>query len=472
MIVLNGHWLVKVILTHRPANRTAAGLVADRYNCDNRPSGSLASLIWGFILHPVSHQHHTTYVHDDTACEECDLLIPATPLAVGEASHCPRCGHTLSQHLPQQELRPISYGFAALIMFVLSNSFTFMSFSAKGIGQEMTFLQCISTLVDEGYLFLSAVLSITLIGLPLVYIGSIMLVLWRLDKNLHSHALRSLGRLLCRIKPWLMVDVFLVGVLISLVKLMGMADIQMGLSFWAFVGYTILLIKTISSLDRMWLWQRLFGPTEQRELDPEAGAIASGLVGCHICGALSEAGSHSCQRCGGKLHARKPGGLNRTWALLITSAILYIPANVYPIMDTVFLGDDSPSTILGGVVLLWAMGSYPIAAVIFFASVVVPLVKILALFWLCYMVQSGHAESPLGKLKLYRMTEFVGRWSMIDVFVVAILAGLIRLDNLMTIYPGPAAVAFAGVVLITMVAAMSFDSRLIWDLQQGERERE
>ena len=97
--------------------------------------------------------------------------------------------------------------------------------------------------------------------------------------------------------------------------------------------------------------------------------------------------------------------------------------------------------------------------------------KILALLWLCYMVQRGHGTSPLGKLKLYRMTEFVGRWSMIDVFVVAILAGLIRLDNLMTIYPGPA-VAFAGVVLITMVAAMSFDSRLIWDLQQGERERE
>jgi paraquat-inducible protein A len=291
---------------------------------------------------------------------------------------------------------------------------------------------------------------------------------------LHSNALRSLGRLLCRIKPWLMVDVFLIGVLISLVKLMGMADIKMGLSFWAFVGYTVLLIKMISSLDRMWLWQRLFGPTEARELDAdgEAAAMASGLVGCHICGALSEAGEHSCPRCGGKLHSRKPGGLNRTWALLFTSVILYVPANLYPIMDTVFLGDDSPSTILGGVVLLWAMGSYPIAAVIFIASVVVPLVKILALLWLCYMVQRGHGASPLGKLKLYRMTEFVGRWSMIDVFVVAILAGLIRLDNLMTIYPGPAAVAFAGVVLITMVAAMSFDSRLIWDLQQGERERE
>ncbi|MGL6565845.1 paraquat-inducible protein A [Aeromonas dhakensis] len=426
-------------------------------------------------MHPVSHQHQPTYTHDATACEECDLLVPATTLAVGEASSCPRCGHTLSRHLPEQERRPIAYGFAAIIMFVLSNAFTFMSFSAKGVGQEMTFLQCITTLVDQGYLFLGAVLSLTLIGLPLVYMGSIMLVLWRVDKDLHSNALRSLGRLLCRIKPWLMVDVFLIGVLISLVKLMGMADIKMGLSFWAFVGYTLLLIKMISSLDRMWLWQRLFGPSELHGVtvdDDEASAKSAGLVGCHICGALSEAGADSCKRCGEHLHSRKPGGLNRTWALLFTSIILYVPANLYPIMDTVFLGDDSPSTILGGVLVLWAMGSYPIAAVIFFASVVVPLVKILALLWLCYMVQRGQGTSPLGKLKLYRMTEFVGRWSMIDVFVVAILAGLIRLDNLMTIYPGPAAVAFAGVVLVTMVAAMSFDSRLIWDLQQGERERE
>ena len=247
-------------------------------------------------MHPVSNLHKPTYTHDATACEECDLLVPATVLVVGEKSSCPRCGHVLSVHLPEQERRPISYGFAAIIMFVLSNSFTFMSFSAKGIGQEMTFLQCITTLVDQGYLFLGAVLSLTLIGLPLVYVGSIMLVLWRVDKDLHSNSLRALGRLLCRIKPWLMVDVFLIGVLISLVKLMGMADIKMGLSFWAFVGYTVLLIKTISSLDRMWLWQRLFGPTEPRELDAdaEASAMASGLVGCHICGALGEVGEHSC----------------------------------------------------------------------------------------------------------------------------------------------------------------------------------
>ena len=190
--------------------------------------------------------------------------------------------------------------------------------------------------------------------------------------------------------------------------------------------------------------------------------MTSGLVGCHICGALSEAGADSCKRCGDHLHSRKPGGLNRTWALLFTSVILYIPANLYPIMDTVFLGDDSPSTILGGVVLLWAMGSYPIAAVIFFASVVVPLVKILALLWLCYMVQRGQGASPLGKLKLYRMTEFVGRWSMIDVFVVAILSALVQLGFVVSIKPGPAAASFALSVAFTMLSAQSFDPRLIW----------
>ncbi|MGL5949184.1 MAG: PqiA/YebS family transporter subunit [Aeromonas sp.] len=424
----------------------------------------------------------TPYTHDATACEECDLLIPATPLALGESSICPRCGHTISRHLPDQAVRPIAYGLATLIMFVLANSFTFMSFSAKGITQGMTFIQCITTLVDQGYVFLSIVISLALIGLPLVYVGSMCLVLWRLDKGLHSNALRSLGRLLCRIKPWLMVDVFLVGVLISLVKLMGMADITMGLSFWAFAAYTVLLLKMLTSFDRMWLWQRLFGASPSLAHTPECSARAAQLVSCHICGALNPLGHVRCCRCADHLHSRKAGGLNRTWALLVTSAILYVPANIYPIMGTVFLGDDSPATIMGGVLVLWAMGSYPISAIIFIASILVPLGKILALFWLCYRVQNGDTSAPLAKLKLYRVTEFVGRWSMIDVFVVAILAGLIQLDSLMTIYAGPAAVAFAAMVLVTMVAAMSFDARLIWDLQpsetppadlpQGERERE
>jgi paraquat-inducible protein A len=155
--------------------------------------------------------------------------------------------------------------------------------------------------------------------------------------------------------------------------------------------------------------------------------------------------------------------MQRTWALLLTAAVLYIPANVLPIMQTELFGQVSDSTILGGVAVLWEHGSYPVALVILIASVFVPLAKLFTLVWLSFSVSRRHQTRPRERTVLYRLTELVGRWSMVDVFVVAILVALIQLGGLMSIHPGPAALAFAGVVIVTMFAAMSFDPRLIWD---------
>jgi paraquat-inducible protein A len=155
--------------------------------------------------------------------------------------------------------------------------------------------------------------------------------------------------------------------------------------------------------------------------------------------------------------------LQRTLALLITASILYIPANVLPIMTTEQLGSAVDNTILGGVVLLIDMGSYPVAAVIFVASVIVPLGKLLIMTWLCWGVHRRHVKSQRERTVLYRVTEFIGRWSMVDVFVVTILVALIHLGGILRITPGAASVAFGGVVIVTMLAAESFDSRLIWD---------
>ena len=162
--------------------------------------------------------------------------------------------------------------------------------------------------------------------------------------------------------------------------------------------------------------------------------------------------------------------LARTVALVITAAILYVPANVLPIMTTEQLGRASDSTIMGGVVLLWHHGSYPIASVIFIASVLVPLSKLFILLALCWSVARGDATRPRERTVLYRVTEFVGRWSMVDVFVVAILVALIQLGGLLSIRPGVAAVAFSGVVIVTILAAESFDPRLIWDRLGGPNE--
>ena len=190
--------------------------------------------------------------------------------------------------------------------------------------------------------------------------------------------------------------------------------------------------------------------------------MAQGLQGCPVCTGVGPIEKTECGTCGAHLHGGVGPSIQETWAWLITSVILYIPANFLPIMHTTFLGRGSENTIFGGVIQLWEHGSYPIAIVIFVASVLVPIGKIVVLAWLCISVQIGSTLALSQKATLYRVTEFVGRWSMIDVFVVGILVALIQLGNIMTILPGAAALAFAAMVATTMLAAIAFDPRLIW----------
>jgi len=195
-------------------------------------------------------------------------------------------------------------------------------------------------------------------------------------------------------------------------------------------------------------------------------AAEQGLANCHVCGKLSSVEIHNCARCGANLHLRKPNSIHRVIAYLVTACILYIPANLLPITITTQFGQVMESTIIGSVIHLWEQGSHPVAFVIFFASIVIPIAKILALFWLCWSVFDKHNHKRRERARLFRVTEFVGRWSMIDVFVVSILVALIQLGGILTIQPGSAALAFAGVVIITMFAAFAFDPRLIWDTEE------
>lgn len=187
------------------------------------------------------------------------------------------------------------------------------------------------------------------------------------------------------------------------------------------------------------------------------------MINCHVCLTLNHAALNICDVCQTKLHSRNKHSLQNTIALLFTGFLFYIPANLMPIMYTNLLGQKTGNTILGGVISLWQQGSYPIALIIFIASVLVPIGKMMAIAWLCYGVAVDRFNSHIKHHTLYRLTEFIGRWSMVDVFVVAVLVALIQMGNLMSIYPGVAAVAFAGMVITTMMAAMTFDPRLIWD---------
>jgi paraquat-inducible protein A len=199
---------------------------------------------------------------------------------------------------------------------------------------------------------------------------------------------------------------------------------------------------------------------------PATGA-SLGLLACRSCGLLSRPAPRSheagCPRCGAHLHFRKPGSIPRTWALLITAGILYIPANLLPMMHTSSLFDRQSDTIMSGVVYFWTSGSWYLALIIFIASIMVPAFKMIALALLLVTVQSHSRWQQDQRARLYRLVEFVGRWSMLDIYVVAVVVALVQLQGLATIQPGPGAVAFGAVVVLTMFAAMTFDPRLIWD---------
>jgi paraquat-inducible protein A len=196
-------------------------------------------------------------------------------------------------------------------------------------------------------------------------------------------------------------------------------------------------------------------------------AAEYGLFVCQACELVSRAGHQEngsrCPRCGAHLRFRKPNSIARTWALLISAGILYVPANLLPIMETTSLFGTQRDTIMSGVVFLWTTGSWPLGLLVFFASIVVPMLKLIALTLLVISVQRRSTWRPQQRAQLFRLLEFVGRWSMLDIYVVALLVALVQIQSLASIKAGPGAVAFGAVVVLTMFSALSFDPRLIWD---------
>ncbi|BFI95675.1 MAG: paraquat-inducible protein A [Rhodanobacter sp.] len=199
---------------------------------------------------------------------------------------------------------------------------------------------------------------------------------------------------------------------------------------------------------------------------PRAGEL--GLIGCPVCGQVCDAagadgGALACPRCGSTLHRRKPAVYARCWALLIAAFLMYIPANVLPIMRTASLGDIDDNTILSGVVELWVKGSPGLAVIVFCASIMVPMLKFLALGTLLITCRRGSRWARRQRAQLYRLVELIGYWSMLDVFVVALLTALVRFGLFSLVEPLPGVVFFGLTVVLTMFASMCFDPRLIWD---------
>jgi paraquat-inducible protein A len=407
------------------------------------------------------------------ACHDCDLLHTIRPIPAGGKALCTRCGAFLYKHVPDSLDRALALNLSALLLFFMANAFPFISLKASGRVEVNVFVSGAIALYRHGMDELGLLVILTSFFFPFLIITGMLYILVSLKLGYTPWGMAKVYRIVHSLMPWNLVAVFMLGVLISIVKLLDLATVIPGISLFAFVGLMFLIAAAQANMDPSLLWR----PMNVAWMDNASGATAAdrGLVSCHIChllfpaANLDEHGHGDCPRCGSPLHSRKVNSVARTWALIATATLLYIPANVYPVMTIIRFGQAAPNTILSGIVHLIEGGMYGLAMIIFFASIVVPVLKLIVLSFLLITVKKKSSWRTRDRTLLFRVTEDVGAWSMVDIYVVAILVGLVNFGALSTIQPGVGATFFGAVVVITMLAAHSFDPRLIWDSTSTER---
>jgi paraquat-inducible protein A len=444
------------------------------------------------------------------ACHECDLLQRERPLPVNGVLRCCRCNAALYRRQPGGLDRSLAYALAALALFMLANAFPIVGLSVNGDLVETTLFGSVYVLYRDGMWPLAMLIFVTTLLMPMLQAAGIVWLLLPLRLGRRPYRAEFVFRMLHVAQSWGMTEVLILGLLVALVKLAHIASVVPDTALWSFGALMLLLAAAAAAFDPRDLWARLEGPPDVALHGAAAGGSAGGSAGasaagstvtsslatspsahlpasasfpartaagclrcvCHDCGLLSAplAGTHQhdlrCARCGSRLHLRKPNSLARTWALLLAALVLYLPANLLPVMHTSSLFGAQKDTIMSGVVYLWTSGSWPLAALVFIASIAVPMLKILAIGFLAASANLRSRWQPVQRARIYRIVELVGRWSMLDIYVIAILTALVQFNALATITAGPAAIAFGAVVVLTMFAAMSFDPRLTWDARQ------
>lgn len=396
-------------------------------------------------------------------CHDCDQVQQINQCPVGGVARCVRCSAKLYTPRHNGIENSLMLTLAALCMYLVAVSFPLMSMTIEGQTQTASLWSAVAGMERAGMPGLALLVFLTAMGVPLLKLLAMAYVLIPVRFGQRPPGLAWTFRMIGGSGPWAMTEVFLLGLIVAYVKLTDLADVQLGIALFAFVALIVLMAAADSALDRYSVWTML---GDQRRLTPTTDTRR--LIGCHSCGQVLDrpqvARRHlSCPRCGATVHRRKPNSIARTWALVLAAAILYVPANLYPIMTVVYFGRGEPDTILSGVMALVQAGMLPIALLVLFASITVPLAKLFGLAYLLISVQRGWVRRPRDRTRLYRIIEFIGRWSMIDVFMIAILVALVSLGAIATIEPNIGAAAFAAVVVTTMLAAMTFDPRLIWD---------
>ncbi|WP_312046808.1 membrane integrity lipid transport subunit YebS [Erwinia sp.] len=386
-------------------------------------------------------------------CPQCDTLFSLPDVKSNQSAHCPRCNARILNGRDWSMTRLAAMAVTMLLLIPFAFSEPLLTIRLLGTTIRASLLEGIVQMAQQGNVITAAMVAFCTIGAPATLVASIGWLFFgeRLGLNL-----RPVLLMLDRLKEWVMLDIYLVGIAVASIKVKDYADINPGVGLLAFLSLAALSLVTIIHMNVEQLWHRFY-PQPQPNVAPEQLRVC---LNCHHTGLADERGR--CPRCHTPLRLRRRHSLQKSWAALISAIVLLIPANLLPISVIYLNGARQQDTILSGILSL-ASGNIPVAIVVFIASILVPFTKVVVLLTLLLSIHFKCEQGLKTRVRLLRVVTWVGRWSMLDLFVISLTMSLVNRDQLLAFTMGPAAFYFGSAVILTILAVEWLDSRLLWD---------
>lgn len=394
-------------------------------------------------------------------CPQCDILFTLPALKSHQSARCPRCNARIRDGRDWSLTRLAAMAFAMLLLMPFAWSSPLLNIWLLGTRIDANVLQGIWQMTHQGDVITAAMVLFCVVGAPATLVVAIA-YLW--FGNILGMNLRPVLLMLERLKEWVMLDIYLVGIAVASIKVKDFAFIQPDMGLFAFIILVLLSILTLIHLNVEQLWERYY-PERPAQRAHDGLKVC---LGCHFTGMPDERGR--CRRCHIPLRHRRRQSLQKTWAALIAAMVFLIPANLLPISVIYANGVRQEDTIMSGIISL-ADSNIAVAAVVFIASILVPFTKVLVLLTLLLSIHFKCQQGLRTRILLLRFVTWIGRWSMLDLFVIALTMSLINRDQLLSFTMGPAAFYFGAAVILTILAVEWLDSRLLWDAHESGNAR-
>lgn len=399
-------------------------------------------------------------------CQGCGLAVEFLPISPGRDAYCPRCNTKLYRGHSSSFSTDLSLAVCALMLFIPVVIYPFLSIRLVGEMISSTMIDGVILMVEEGFPFVA--LLVFLCGFLIPLLHSLCVVMANLALHQKNIALMRWGMFgVYHLKHWMMIDVYIVSIAICCFKLIDYSDLHFGLGLPILAVLQLVCLSLVSRVNPRNYWHELDRRLHIQRNQAQTLPINE-MHNCPHCLLVQSQTSH-CVRCSHKMNTSANQSLQATWAHLIVATIALVPANLIPISILIANGERLEDTIFSGVISLVDNDMLVIAIIIFIASIVVPVAKILGIFYLLLGIHFKRTVDQQQRMILYYIVKWIGKWSMVDLFVMSIMLTLVDRGQILNFTPGFGAVAFGVVVVFTMFAAETLDSRLIW---QNSREQE